>query len=103
MEKVLCAAIHWDDGKIHSGQPKNIEKGFIIAGRRHHNCFATYSAIRETNDKKHFQIGEEEQGFLTDKDRFVSRVEGLSIAKAADQILPSKEIRNNQLYSEDLY
>ncbi len=27
--------------ELHDFQPKNIESGFIICGRRHHNCFAT--------------------------------------------------------------
>ena len=38
MERILCAAIWYNDGKKHVHQPINIETGFVICGRRHHNC-----------------------------------------------------------------
>ncbi len=40
-EKIICAAIHLNDGNIYQYQPKNITSGIVIAGRRHHNCFLT--------------------------------------------------------------
>jgi len=38
-EYVICAANHFNDGKQYEHQPKNIKQGFIVTGRRHHNCF----------------------------------------------------------------
>jgi len=40
-EYILCAAIWCNDGKKHVHQPRNVPKGFVIGGRRHHNCFIT--------------------------------------------------------------
>ena len=46
------------------------------------------------------KAGEEVQGFLTNKNRFVDRKEGLKIAQNAHQVITDQSI---QLYSEDLY
>ena len=94
MSKIICAAIYFDDGKNHVHQPKNIDKGFVICGRRHHNCFTTYSLIKNAKINS-----ANTQGFLTDDDRFVNREEGMTIAFEAGQI-PEKKMR---LFSEDLY
>lgn len=92
-EWVLCAAIHFDDGKKREGQPDNIQSGFVIAGRRHHNCYATLQAIGEALGitegivKNLFErVGRDSQGFITNLDRYVDRKEGYRIAKAAGQI-----------------
>lgn len=45
----------------------------------------------------------EEQGFLTNTDRFVGREEGLEIALKADQVMDLTDVRGNKLHSEDLY
>jgi hypothetical protein len=50
-------------------------------------------------DRQELGIYEKEQGFLTNKNRFVSRQEGAKIAFAAGQI--KEEIV--RLFSEDLY
>lgn len=91
-EYILCSAIWFDDGVKYPHQPKNIDTGYVICGRRHHNCFTIRSII--TNDDN-----EREQGFLTNTDRFVDREEAGRIAYEAGQI---KE-KNNFLYSEDLW
>lgn len=49
------------------------------------------------------ESGDNEQGFLTSKNRFVSREEALQIALKENQVLDLKEIRGNRLFSEDLY
>ena len=46
---------------------------------------------------------ENEEGFLTSKNRFVNREEGLQIALKQNQVIDLKEIRGNRLFSEDLY
>jgi hypothetical protein len=94
MNKIICSAIHFDDGCRHVHQPKNIDRGFVICGRRHHNCYTTYALIKNADMR-----APNEQGFLTDDDRFVDREEGMRIAFEAGQI-PEKKLR---LFSEDLY
>ena len=108
MEYILCAANHYDDGIIHNSTPKNIDKGFVICGRRHHNCIRTFAMMvgfpySAAAQKLH---NTEIQGFLTDTDRFVDRKEAYKIAFAADQIKgPNKGQSKNSigLTSEDLY
>ena len=102
-ERILCAAIWFDNGKAFVHQPNNIKTGFVVCGRRHHNCFAVFSAMRDyatgTTDKDIDNYPKEiEQGFLTSLDRFVDRREAGEIAFKANQ---SKE--TNCLFSEDLY
>lgn len=107
-EYILCAANHYHDGKIHTYQPKNVRRGFVICGRRHHNCIHTFALMvgfpySEEALKLH---DTEEQGFLTNTDRFVTRQEAYKIAFEADQIVgPNKGEPENYigLTSEDLY
>lgn len=96
LEFILCAAVHFDDGKEYQHQPKNITTGLVMCGFRHCSIFTqTKKTVKERID-----MGiKEEQGFLTSKNRFVNRIEGAKIAFEAGQIV--KEIK--KLYSEDLY
>jgi hypothetical protein len=95
-EYILCAAIHIINGKKYVHQPKNIKHGFVISGRRHHNCFAIIDLFNIS--RKDYSIT---QGFLTNKDRFVDRIEAFNIAKEAKQMI--KIHHKNLLFSEDLY
>lgn len=97
IEKILCAAILFDDKKEYVHQPKNIKSGLVICGRRHHNCFAIYTALRGAPKGKSDIVVI--QGFLTNTDRFVDREEALKIALNAGQTTTT----NSQLFSEDLY
>ena len=94
-ERILCAAIWFEDGEKNVHQPKNITTGFVVCGRRHHNCIAIVDVLGESviGYKEHIQ------GFLTSEDRFVDRKEGAKIAYAAQQ---TKEFES-PLFSEDLY
>lgn len=94
IEYILCAAIWFKNGKKHEHQPKNIETGFVVCGRRHHNCFLTTSLVKEFSEAKKTA----EQGFLTSKDRFVDRKEAAQIAFERGQCKEKKI-----LFSEDLY
>ena len=38
---IICAAIWFKDGKKYSHQPRNVDSGLVVCGRRHHNCFLT--------------------------------------------------------------
>ena len=97
-EYILCSAIYVQDGNIYEHQPKNISSGYVICGRRHHNCFTSMQIFKELNkfdwDKKQVI-----QGFLTNEDRFVDRIEGAKIAFECGQIKDEKE----RLISEHLY
>lgn len=111
-EYILCAAVHIDDGKEHAHQPVNIQTGFVVTGRRHHNCYAVLAAIansvslEETLKSIINKVNRDNQGFITSNDRFVSRKEGFKIAKDRGQIFHNLYDPNNSdqiLVSEDLY
>jgi hypothetical protein len=93
-EYILCAAIHFDDSVLRTHH-SHYGTGMVACGYRHHNCFA----LRPSGFS-----GNETQGFLTSKDRFVDRKEARKIAEAAGQIIqdPSGLIFYN-LFSENLY
>jgi hypothetical protein len=99
-EYILCAAIHYDDGKKHEHQPRNIKTGIVIAGRRHHNCIMTAHDLSKGILKQKTQV----QGFITNTDKFVDRKEAFQIAKKARQFLmPIVEGGTETLISEDLW
>jgi len=105
-EYILCAANHYDDGVEHHHQPRNIKTGFVICGRRHHNCITTFALMvgfpYDENGRE--LMNTEEQGFLTSKDKFVNRVEALEIARNANQLKPDEGVNEViGLYSENLY
>jgi hypothetical protein len=96
-EYVICAAIHFMDGIIHEHQPKNVSNGFVVSGRRHHNCFFiahvcladSYSEVK----------GDAIQGFLTSKNIFLDRKDAGALAFKVGQIKTPTDC----LFSEDLY
>lgn len=98
---ILCAAIWLKDGNKYSHQPRNVDSGLVVCGRRHHNCFLT--AFELNGGKKIEGLTEVNgiavQGFLTSDDRFVDRKEGGKIAFNAGQTSKLTEC----LFSEDLY
>jgi hypothetical protein len=102
-EYIICAAIWFKDGKFREHQPRNVDSGFVICGRRHHNCFTTASLLYKNMDDALLNYSEvkgtAEQGFLTSKDRFVNRDEAAEIAYSQNQTFERKKI----LFSEDLY
>ena len=90
-EYILCAAIHWDDGKPYPHQPT--ETGIVYCGYRHCDIFQQ----RERGSFRGM-----EQGFLTSRKRFVGRKEAAFIAVTAGQT-DIGEIRGRELFSEELY
>lgn len=94
-EYIICSAIHFRNGKEYDHQPININTGFVVAGRRHHNCYQTAYILGYNRHDSTFRNCE---GFITSKDRFVNRTEGLKIAKTAGQT----DV-DNYLISENLY
>jgi hypothetical protein len=96
-EYILCAAVWWDDGiNTYVHQPINVKTGFVVTGRRHHNCFTTKAMLAGINAFKNLKPI---QGFLTNTNRFVDRIEASVIAYHAKQI----ESMVPELKSEDLY
>ena len=104
-ETILCAANHYDDGVHYSHSPLNIKSGFVICGRRHFNCIAIFAKMvgfpYDENGLKLMRT--EEQGFITNTNRWVDRLEALEIAKAANQVITGEGNSNIGLFSEDLY
>ena len=104
MERILCAAIWYKDDKPHIHQPKNIESGYVMCGRRHHNIITLHFDLSGKSTKR-----SDIQGFITDTDRFVDRYEGGQIAFKSGQIQWTNDkpitepLISEELYSEDLY
>ena len=104
-EKIICAANYYNDGKEYPHNPINITIGFVVCGRRHHNCIQTFTQIVgfPYTEQGHKINNTEVQGFMTSKNRFVDRKEALIIALESNQVIDKSQIRNDNLYSEDLY
>jgi len=92
-EHIICSAIYIKNYNKYEYQPDNIKTGFVICGRRHHNCFNLLTCLGIKKQDLEFEIIH--QGFMTNLDRYVNRSEALEIAKKTN---PS-----NILFSEDLY
>ena len=99
-EYILCAAIWYKDCPLGLYGPKNIDRGIVLCGHRHPGIIHQHVTLL---GKSAFQMGDNEQGFLTSTNRFVNRGEALEIALKNDQVMDINEIRGKELYSEDLY
>ena len=94
-EVCICAAIRLPDGRV-------------IRGHRHHNCFAAIAelaTVDATIPSKPTETSRFAQGFVTSRNRFVNRKEGvaLQIAAGIPSADPVRKGYGNQLFSEDLY
>jgi hypothetical protein len=104
-EYILCAAIWYKDiplKKVIDGVlPKNCDRGLVVLGHRHGQCMWTMGSLTGLRSVTNAEdgVGEYEQGFLTNTNRFVGREEGGQIAFNAGQ---TKDLRTT-LFSEDLY
>ena len=100
MEKVICAAIWYDDGVQHKEQPINITTGFVVCGHRHHNCMVTAAIL---SGQTEYQLNGT-CGFLTSDNKFLDRYEAYELASTylynLNDLPPHRVAR---LYSEDLY
>jgi hypothetical protein len=106
-ERIICAAVWYKELESQYPSmpkgvylPKNLDRGIVFSGWRHGQCIYTKCAITGLKDS---ESGDNEQGFLTSKNRFVSREEGLKIALREGQVLDPNQIRGGRLFSEDLY
>ena len=103
----MCAAVWYKDLQLKHDIPAptylplNIDRGIVFCGFRHGQCIYSKCAITGLKDS---ESGENEQGFLTSKNRFVGREEAMQIALRQNQVLKTKEAWTNvRLFSEDLY
>jgi hypothetical protein len=97
IEYILCAAIWFDDGKFYEHQPINIPSGIVLCGWRHGCIFPQIGGL--VSERQQLGIHEKEQGFVTNKNRFVDRKEGRKIAFESGQT----DEETGQLFSEDLW
>jgi len=110
-EFIIAAAIHFNDGGEHVHQPDNITEGFVVVGRRHHNCYATLSALSKSIKLESTvkllidKADRDRQGFITNLNRYVSRAEAFIIAKLEGQIIHKMFDKDETgiLTSEDLW
>ena len=105
-EKIICAAVWYKEIEVkkfiptESTNPINCKTGLVFCGHRHAQCIYTKCSISGLRD---CESGENEQGFLTSKNRFVTREEGLIIALRENQVKDLSQVRGDRLFSEDLY
>ena len=104
-EYILCAAIWFKCNDVLNNKPINIDKGIVLCGFRHGDIFSQTGLLV----KQRIELGvtEEVQGFLTSKNRFVTREEAALIAISQDQFANDDErqevIKSHYLYSENIY
>ena len=96
-EYLLCAALYVQDGQEHVHQPRNIKNGFVICGRRHHNCYALARVMGYVNIITLPVI----QGFLTSDDNFLDRPAALALAIKSGQVPTG--FKKRELFSEDVW
>jgi len=87
--------------------------GFVICGRRHHNCYSSFQnlavalGISDSTIAKNLitRTDRDNQGFVTSTNRYVNRAEAFKIAKLNNQIYHSLHENETEgiLISEDLY
>lgn len=100
-EYIACAAIWYKDLPTSRLRPKNVDKGIVVCGHRHGHCIDVMKSLSNLRTVTFAPdgVGEHEQGFLTNTNRFVGREEAVEIAYQAKQI-PDRKPR---LFSEDIY
>ncbi len=90
-EYIICAAIQLASGKVYYGH-------------RHPHCIdAMNGELSWTMNRQDIAQLHKTQGFITNTNRFIGRKEALVIALDNNQVLDIKEVRGNELHSEDLY
>lgn len=107
-ERILCAAIWYDDGKQYCMQPINIKSGIVVSGHRHPHCKVILMSWLYPNwqtDTLQEQIknqvnNKEVQGFLTSTNRFLTREEACKLWIEQGH---KPQFQTDTLFSEDLY
>lgn len=102
-ERIVCSAcqvfVDERDGTNEDGSEIIHE----VYGLRHYDQFMR-KQIKELEKQYNYALLDWEQGFLTNKGRFVDRKEAMEIAKAQNQVIRLSGSPNiDILFSEDLY
>lgn len=102
-ERIYSAAIWYKELPKAKYNPKNVKKGVVVQGHRHADIIGTVVNLlgKRTVQFGENSVGEHIQGFVTNKGRFVTRVQARKIAEKANQIISDSTF--NELYSEDIY
>lgn len=90
IEIVICAAVRASNGKV-------------VRGHRHNNAMR---ALQEIPGYQTERPHGDNQGFVTSRNRYVTRKEGCEIQKKAgikSMLGPADAYLHGELYSEDLY
>lgn len=95
MIRIIASAIWYKDQPTAAYRPSNVEKGVVLCGFNHAQIIQQHVSIA---NKSQYQMGEHEQGFLTNDNRFVDRKEARIIAEAAGQL--KEDFKRESLYSE---
>ena len=99
IEHILCAAMYNSEFGDHAVPARTYAypDGVLIAGWSHADILCTLNRMGVMSGFDKWQ-----QGFITSHKRYVDRREAAIIAIAAEQV-EAKNLRNMQLYSEDLF
>lgn len=96
MERILCAATWFSDLKTPHHGVDNILTGIVLCGHNHAQILHQLLAL---TGKKQHEAGGYTQGFLTNRNRFVTRKEGAIIWQNQGGKL---NYHSDQLFSEDV-
>jgi hypothetical protein len=102
-ERIYSAAIWYKELPTAKYRPINIDTGIVVQGHRHADIIKTVVNLlgKRTCQFGEDCTGESEQGFVTNKNRFVNRIDAMLIAIEANQII--SKTYSDELFSEDLY
>ena len=97
-ERILCAAIWYQEEGVATSSFRNIETGYVMCGLRHSNIIHLHFQLTGKTTK----IATSVQGFITSFNHFVNRREAMQIVIEAEQV-DKDRVSGIQLFSEDLY
>ncbi len=96
-ERILCAAVWYPDGPTLTHAPQHpLGSGLVLCGHDH------AAIIQQAAFFKGWRSPQDNQGFITNTNRFVGRQEAWRIAEAAAQVGGHMNAEPRDLYSEDL-
>lgn len=102
-ERVVCSVCQVFVDKRDGTNEDGSEIIHTVYGLRHYDPFMR-KQITELEKQYNYALLDWEQGFLTNKGRFVDRKEAMKIAKAQNQVIRLSGSPNSDiLFSEDLY
>ena len=105
-EHIICSAIWYKELPTQTFLPKNLDKGVVVCGHRHGHCIDIMKTLGQLRSVVNGpdSVGDYEQGFLSNKNKFYDRFESMRLAIEAGQVEYDK-LYNPRigLFSEDLY